>query len=54
MPDYQRMYLHLFNAVTDALRLMYKNSTAAEILRSAQLACEEMCISPEEEQSLRE
>lgn len=45
MPDYQSMYLHLFNAVTDALAIMDKGSGPAEMLRQAQRECEEMYIS---------
>ena len=44
MPDYRKMYLHLFNAVTDALQLMDKGSKAADILRTAQCDCEEIYI----------
>jgi len=50
--DYKKMYLHLFNAVTDALRLMPGSIKAAELLRQAQSDCEEMYMeggeSPEE------
>ena len=44
MADYQRMYLLLFNAVTDALELLERGEaeTAAETLRSAQCSCEEI------------
>lgn len=45
MPDYQSMYLQLFNAVTDALETMDEESGAAEKLRQAQRECEEIYIS---------
>lgn len=45
MPDYQKMYLYLFNAVTDALEIMNKGSESAEMLRHAQRECEEIYIS---------
>ena len=45
MADYPRMYLHLFNAITDALKMIDKNCAAAEKLRLAQQECEEMFIS---------
>lgn len=44
MPDYQSMYLHLFNAVTDALEGMDEESAPAEMLRQAQQECEEIYI----------
>lgn len=44
MTDYQSMYLHLFNAVTDALEMMGKESDPAEKLRQAQRECEEIYI----------
>lgn len=39
MPDYQKMYLLLFNAITDALEEMEKQNygEAAELLRKAQV-----------------
>ena len=45
MPDYKKMYLHLFNAVTDSLAIMCRDSCAAELLRTAQRECEEMYVS---------
>lgn len=45
MPDYQSMYTHLFNAVTDVLELLIENCPAAEKLRQAQIECEEMYMS---------
>ena len=45
MADYQSMYLHLFNAVTDALVMIGKDCAAAEKLRLAQQECEEIYIS---------
>lgn len=44
---YQKMYTTLFNAVTDALRLMEKGNSAgaADLLRRAQQSTEEQYIS---------
>ena len=44
MADYEKMYYLLFNAVTDSLRQMEAMNfgTAAEILKQAQMECEEM------------
>ncbi len=41
---YQRMYLRLFNAITDALRLMEKGDSAGAValLERAQQGTEEM------------
>ena len=46
MPDYQKMYLLLFNAITDALKEIEKQNygEAAELLRKAQAAAEDMYI----------
>lgn len=46
MPDYQKMYLTLFNAITDALAALDAgNSELAEaLLKKAQLAAEEVYI----------
>ncbi|MDO4379399.1 MAG: hypothetical protein Q4D20_00840 [Clostridia bacterium] len=46
MPDYKKMYLLLFNSVTDALESLNKgnNENAKEILKSAQKKTEEMYI----------
>ena len=49
MPDYQKMYGVLFNAITDALEHMGKNpAKARELLMSAQQQTEELYISAEE------
>jgi len=55
MPDYRKMYLTLFNSVTDALRVLEKSPTAhpyvdhaAYLLRKGQLECEEIFISEDE------
>lgn len=50
MPDYEKMYYLLFNAVTDSLRQMETMNfgTAAEILKQAQIRCEEMYIGERE------
>ena len=44
MPVFEKLYLLLFNAVTDALRLMQAGHAqeAAELLVRAQQACEEL------------
>ena len=46
MPNYEKMYYTLFNAITDALTLMEKNkpAEAAAVLVSAQCETEEMYI----------
>ena len=48
--DYKKMYLHLFNAVTDALELLPEDNGAAQLLRTAQIVCEELYIQQGEEQ----
>ena len=50
MADYEKMYHLLFNAVTDSLRQMETMNfgTAAEILKQAQMRCEEMYIGERE------
>ena len=47
MELYRKMYLHLFNAVTDAVRLLGAGQTqaAALLLEKAQQDCEELYIS---------
>ena len=45
MPDYKKMYHKSFNAVTDAEQLV---SQAVQMLRSAQLDCEEMYTDADE------
>lgn len=49
MPGFKKLYLLLFNAVTDALRLMKagRAQEAAEVLMRAQQVCEELCIEAE-------
>ena len=44
MPDYQKMYLHLFNKVSFALLLMEQQeySSAEKLLKKAQCDCEEI------------
>lgn len=49
MEIYKEMYLRLFNAVTDAIKLLPVDSSAAAILIKAQKDCEEMYISEGEE-----
>ena len=48
--DYKKMYLHLFNAVTDALELLPEENRAAQLLRTAQMVCEELYIQQGEEE----
>ena len=47
MPDYQAMYLHLFNAVADAIESIEQQNygTAKEQLINAQQETEELYIS---------
>ena len=47
---YKKMYLHLFNAVTDALAFIPEDNRAAQLLRTAQMVCEELYIQQGEEQ----
>ena len=44
MPDYEKLYHLLFNAVTDSLRQMEAMNfgAAAEMLKQAQMDCEEI------------
>lgn len=46
MEVYEKMYLHLFNAVSDALEEMKHQNygCAAELLKEAQCHCEELYI----------
>ena len=48
--DYKKMYLHLFNAVTDALAFIPEDNRAAQLLRTAQMVCEELYIRQGEEE----
>lgn len=48
--DYKKMYLHLFNAVTDALEFLPEENSAARILKAAQQYCEELYIRQGEEE----
>ena len=56
MPNYQKMYAIMFNAATDAIRILGKSNAANEtdiqrciaLLSAAQIACEELYISAEE------
>ena len=52
MTDYKRMYLRLFNKITDALTQLGQQNydTAAQILRSAQKQAEEIYLDSEQEQ----
>ena len=46
---YKNMYLHLFNAVTDALELIEEQPLKAEVvLKLAQQDCESMYLDAEE------
>lgn len=49
MNIYKKMYLHLFNAVTDVLDVLATDSEVARYLCVVQQECEEMFISQEEE-----
>ena len=51
--DYKKMYLHLFNAVTDALELIPEDNRAAQLLRTAQMVCEELYIQQGEEEGAK-
>lgn len=46
MADFHKMYMVLFNSITDALKLMDDNdfSTATEVLKDAQIKTEDMYI----------
>ena len=47
---YKKMYLSLFNGVTDALAVIDKQPKQAEkLLQQAQLNCEEIFVSADEE-----
>lgn len=48
--DYKMLYLHLFNAVTDAIELAQEGQTeeACKRLISAQQECEEMYVSDDD------
>lgn len=46
---YKKMYLSLFNAITDALELIDNDSQAAKILIAAQQKTEEIYISQEDD-----
>ena len=50
MPDYQKMYITLFNAITDAIESLQQDNygTAKEVLIQAQQDAEELYISDEE------
>ena len=50
MPDYQKMYTTLFNAITDAVKSIQDGNfgIAKEILTKAQQVTEELYISDEE------
>ncbi len=49
MPDYEKMYLRLFNAITDALTELGENNygNVADVLRKAQTDVEEYYIAKE-------
>ena len=51
MPIYQKMYLLLFNAVTDALFSMEQQNfgQAIQLLKAAQADCEALFLDAEEE-----
>ena len=49
MPEYQKMYVQLFAAVTDALEAMSQQNygQAADLLRKGQQTAEEIYVSSE-------
>ena len=47
MPNYEKLYHLLFNAITDALESIDKDGPACEILKQAQCECEELYIEGE-------
>ncbi len=51
MPNYEKMYFRLFNAVSDAIEEMdrCKYCAASEILIKAQLTCEELYLQAEDD-----
>ena len=51
--DYQKMYYIMFNAVTDAVRMIEKQNygLAGEVLQAAQKLCEEVYIEACEEEA---
>ena len=51
MEIYKKMYYRLFNGVTDALLAMQQQNfgMAAQLLRDAQSACEELFLDAEDE-----
>ena len=55
MPDYQKLYLLMFNAVTDAVELLDMDCapTAREILIDAQKTAEEIYICGKMEECIR-
>ena len=52
MPSYKKMYMVLFNAITDAMRHIQRGhpDLAYECLRAAQCKTEEMYIEAEDEE----
>lgn len=56
MPDYQEMYFHLFNAITDALVQLERQNygLAAECLKAAQIDGENAYLTAEEPVSAEE
>ena len=54
MPDYQKMYLHLFNKVSFSLLLMEQQdySSAEKLMKKAQCDCEEMYMEEEESETI--
>lgn len=51
MADYEKMYLHLFNRITDAIEAIEKCNygEAADILRSAQRKAEDIYLDDKDE-----
>lgn len=46
---YRKMYLHMFNAVTDVLNVLETDSEVAEYLCKTQQECEEMFMNCDED-----
>lgn len=55
MTNYEKMYYHLFNAVSDALAELERCNygAAGELLKSAQCACEELFLQQSDAQESR-
>lgn len=54
MTDYKRLYIFLFNKITDAIEMLEfrEFSAAKELLKNAQIETEEMYLQQEEERKI--